>query len=58
MNFYDHWLLPPILELVMRQYQLEQYPRTVVRAATRPVLDRGRRQKQTSEDLCFAASAV
>jgi hypothetical protein len=32
-NFYDRWLLPPILDLVMRQNQLEKYRREVVAAA-------------------------
>jgi ubiquinone/menaquinone biosynthesis C-methylase UbiE len=41
MNFYDHWLLPPILDLVMRQHQLEKYRRAVVGAATGRVLEVG-----------------
>ena len=32
-NFYDRWILPPILDLVMRQNQLEKYRREVVAAA-------------------------
>lgn len=30
MNFYDRWVPPPILDLVMRQNQLEKYRREVV----------------------------
>jgi ubiquinone/menaquinone biosynthesis C-methylase UbiE len=40
-NFYDRWLLPPILDLVMRQTQLEHYRREVVGAATGRVLEVG-----------------
>jgi len=40
-NFYDRWVLPPILDLVMRQTQLEQYRREVVGAATGRVLEVG-----------------
>jgi hypothetical protein len=29
-NCYDRWILPPILDLVMRQRQLEKYRRKVV----------------------------
>jgi hypothetical protein len=32
-NFYDRWVLPPILDLVMRQHQLQKYRREVVAAA-------------------------
>lgn len=41
MNFYDRWVLPPILDLVMRQDQLEKYRREVVAAATGRVLEVG-----------------
>ena len=41
MNFYDRWILPPILDLVMRQTQLEEYRREVVGAATGRVLEVG-----------------
>jgi hypothetical protein len=29
MNFYDRYILPPILDFVMRQDQLEEYRRAV-----------------------------
>ena len=32
-SFYDRWVLPPVLDLVMRQRQLEKYRRVVVAAA-------------------------
>ena len=41
MNFYDRWVLPPILDLVMRQTQLEKYRREVVAAAGGRVLEVG-----------------
>ena len=41
MNLYDRWVLPPILDLVMRQTQLEKYRREVVGAATGRVLEVG-----------------
>lgn len=41
MNFYDRWLLPPILDLVMRQDQLAKYRREVVAAAEGRVLEIG-----------------
>ncbi len=41
MNFYDRWVLPPILDLVMRQTQLEKYRREIVAAASGRVLDVG-----------------
>ena len=41
MNFYDRWVLPPILDLVMRQNQLEKYRREVVAAAIGRVLEVG-----------------
>jgi len=40
-NFYDRWVLPPILDLVMRQTQFEKYRREVVGAATGRVLEVG-----------------
>jgi ubiquinone/menaquinone biosynthesis C-methylase UbiE len=40
-NFYDRWGLPPILDLVMRQTQLEKYRREVVAAASGRVLEIG-----------------
>ena len=41
MNLYDRWVLPPILDLVMRQHQLQKYRREVVAAATGRVLEVG-----------------
>ena len=41
MNFYDRCVLPPILDLVMRQTQLEKYRREVVGAAAGRVLEVG-----------------
>jgi ubiquinone/menaquinone biosynthesis C-methylase UbiE len=41
MNFYEHWVLPPFLDLVMRQRQLEKYRREVVTAASGRVLEVG-----------------
>lgn len=41
MNFYDRWVLPPILDLVMRQHQLAKYRREVVAAASGRVLEVG-----------------
>lgn len=41
MNLYDRWVLPPILDLVMRQRQLETYRRRVVAAACGRVLEVG-----------------
>jgi ubiquinone/menaquinone biosynthesis C-methylase UbiE len=40
-NFYDLWILPPILDLVMRQHQLQRYRREVVTAASGRVLEVG-----------------
>ena len=40
-NFYDRWVLPPILDLVMRQNQLKKYRREVVAAAGGRVLEVG-----------------
>lgn len=36
LNFYEHWILPPLLDLVMRQQQLEKYRREVVAPAQGP----------------------
>lgn len=41
MNFYDRWVLPPVLDLVMRQRQLGKYRREVVAAASGRVLEVG-----------------
>ena len=41
MNFYDRWVLPPFLDLVMRQHQLAKYRREVVAAASGRVLEVG-----------------
>ena len=41
MNFYGRWILPPILDLVMRQRQLAKYRREVVAAASGRVLEVG-----------------
>ena len=41
MYFYDRWVLPPILDLVMRQHQLQKYRREVVAAANGRVLEVG-----------------
>src|ERR1039457_1757643 len=38
-KFYDRWVLPPILDLVMRQHQLQKYRREVVTAANGRVLE-------------------
>jgi hypothetical protein len=40
-NFYDRWILPTILDLAMRQRQLEKYRREVVAAANGRVLEVG-----------------
>ena len=40
-NFYDRWVLPPILDLVMRQTQLETYRREVIATASGRVLEVG-----------------
>jgi ubiquinone/menaquinone biosynthesis C-methylase UbiE len=40
-NFYDRWILPPVLDLAMRQEQLGTYRREVVAAATGRVLEVG-----------------
>jgi ubiquinone/menaquinone biosynthesis C-methylase UbiE len=40
-NFYDRWVLPPVLDLVMRQRQLEKYRGEAVAAASGRVLEVG-----------------
>jgi ubiquinone/menaquinone biosynthesis C-methylase UbiE len=40
-NLYDRWVLPPTLDLVMRQHQLQKYRREVVAAAIGRVLEVG-----------------
>ena len=40
-NFYNRWILPPILDLAMRQNQLQKYRREVVAAADGRVLEAG-----------------
>jgi hypothetical protein len=39
MSFYEHWVLPPLLDLVMRQHQLWKYRREVVAGVRGRVLD-------------------
>lgn len=41
MNFYDRWILPPILDLAMRQEPLGKYRREVVASASGRVLEVG-----------------
>jgi ubiquinone/menaquinone biosynthesis C-methylase UbiE len=41
MNLYEHWILPPILDLVMQQKHLTKYRRIVVAAARGRVLEIG-----------------
>jgi len=41
MTFYERWILPPILDLVMRQKHLTKYRRMVVAAARGRVLEIG-----------------
>ncbi|HEY8009070.1 MAG TPA: class I SAM-dependent methyltransferase [Methylocella sp.] len=41
MSFYEHWVLPPLLDLVMRQRQLGKYRRDVVAGARGCVLEIG-----------------
>ena len=41
MNFYDRWVVPPILDLVMRQRPLRKYRREVVAEANGRVLEVG-----------------
>jgi ubiquinone/menaquinone biosynthesis C-methylase UbiE len=40
-NFYDRWVLPPILDLVMRQRQLQKYRHEGIAAADGRVLEVG-----------------
>jgi ubiquinone/menaquinone biosynthesis C-methylase UbiE len=40
-NFYDRWVLPPILDLAMRQSQLSKYRREVIASAGGRVLEVG-----------------
>jgi ubiquinone/menaquinone biosynthesis C-methylase UbiE len=40
-NFYERWVLPPILDLVMRQSQLEKFRRAVVADSSGRVLEVG-----------------
>jgi hypothetical protein len=40
-HFYERWILPPLLDLVMRQKQLEKYRREVVTSARGGVLEIG-----------------
>jgi ubiquinone/menaquinone biosynthesis C-methylase UbiE len=41
MNLYERWILPPIIDLVMRQKQLAKYRRAAVAAARGRVLEVG-----------------
>jgi ubiquinone/menaquinone biosynthesis C-methylase UbiE len=41
MNFYERWILPPILDLIMQQKHLTKYRRAVVAAAHGRVLEIG-----------------
>ena len=41
MNFYEHWILPPILDLIMRQEHLTKYRCAVVAGAHGRVLEIG-----------------
>jgi len=41
MNFYEHWILPPILDLIMRQEHLTRYRRAVVAGAHARLLEIG-----------------
>jgi SAM-dependent methyltransferase len=41
LNFYEHWILPPLLDLVMRQPRLEKYRREAVVSARGRVLEIG-----------------
>ena len=41
MNFYERWILPPILDLIMRQKHLAKYRRAVIAAARGRVLEIG-----------------
>jgi ubiquinone/menaquinone biosynthesis C-methylase UbiE len=41
MSFYEHWILPPILDLIMQQEHLTKYRRAVVAGAHGRVLEIG-----------------
>lgn len=41
MNVYERWVLPPLLDLVMRQRQIEKYRRELIPAARGRVLEVG-----------------
>ena len=41
MNFYERWILPPILDLIMRRKDLTKYRRAAVAAARGRVLEIG-----------------
>lgn len=41
LSFYERWILPPLLDLVMRQEQLEKYRRAAVASARGRVLEIG-----------------
>src|SRR5437879_1958021 len=41
MNLYERWILPPILDLIMRQKHLTKYRRAVAAAARGRVLEIG-----------------
>jgi hypothetical protein len=41
MDFYERWILPPILDLIMRRENLTKYGRAVVAAARGRVLEIG-----------------
>lgn len=41
MNFYERCILPPVLDLLMRQEQLEKYRREVIGDASGRVLEVG-----------------
>jgi hypothetical protein len=40
-NFYEHWILPPLLDRIMRQRQLEKHRGMVVASARGRVLEIG-----------------
>jgi ubiquinone/menaquinone biosynthesis C-methylase UbiE len=41
MNFYERWVLPPLLDRAMRQRQIEKYRRNLIPAASGRVLEVG-----------------
>jgi hypothetical protein len=41
MNFYERWILPPIIDLIMQQKHLTKYRRAVVAVAHGRVLEIG-----------------